>query len=322
VAEIEPGEFGKAAQTPRDPDKSRAGTRGGTMTNHLGQFATARGSIRASFARVSTVGARAVIVLGLPGSGRSSLLDQAGADIVHAGFEIHRLRVVTGSERNPNEFVDRLIATLVERHGIDAIRSAIPVRARELLERVGGPGPVSNARPRDPLASRQYEEQVWRGAAELLRELARQRPLALVVDDRDQTATAATGVVSLLLRLLGKAQVFILCTAGAGGADESDPSDKREPRIDYVRLPPLNRSRLNELLESRGVAALPVALADALVAHVRDGRASLESIAGWLQAQGDSGEQAPDGLARPSIDRRMKRVEPNTTSRRPRFGTA
>ena len=320
VAEIEPGELEPRPLPRGNPETRSGGNRDATVAAGLGQFGWARGLIRASFARVSRAGARAVIVLGRPGSGRSSLLDHAGADIALAGFEIHRVRAVTRSDQHRHALVDRLIDTLVERYGIDAIRSAIPVRSRELLERVGATGPLSNARPRDPLASHQYDERIWRSAAELLRELARQRPLALVLGNRDQTASDATRVVSLLLRLLGKARIFILCTAVAAEARESGLSENSESRIEYVRLPPLNRGRLNELLESRGVAALPFALADALVAHVRDDKASLESVAGWLQAERDDEEQVPDGPALPSIDRRMKRVEPNTTSRRPRFG--
>ncbi len=322
VGEIQWRDFGQPPLSRSDPGSGAGRDRGGATTSRLGPFGRARGLIRTSFAPVSTGGARAVIVVGPPGSARSSLLDHAAADMAQVGFEIHRLAFVTRSERRPNALVDRLIDTLVEHYGMDAIRSATPVHARELRERVGRARPGSKARPRDPLGSHQYEERVWRNAAELLRELAQQRPLALLMDDRDQTATAATLVVLPLLRLLGKARVFILCTAGAEAADESVVSDSSTPGIEYLRFAFPNRGQLNELLESRGVAALPMALADALVAHVRDDKVSLESVVDWLQAERDRGEQIPNGPALPSIDRRMKRVEPDPTSRRSRFGTA
>jgi DNA-binding winged helix-turn-helix (wHTH) protein len=323
VAKIDLRNLGEAPPTRANQDTTGDGSRGGTIATRPGPFGMARGLIRSSFARVSTVGPRAVIVVGLPGSGRSSLLDHASAELAHAGFEIHRLLVVARNERHPSTLVDRLIDALVERYGIDAIRSAIPARSRELTERLDGMRrPVSGAGPRDPLASRQYDERVWRSAAELLRELAQQRPLALVLDDRGQNRTAATLAVALLLRLLGKARVFILCTASASGASDSGLPEEPESGIEYVRLPPMNRRRLNELLESRGIAALPVALADALAAHVREDEASFESVAGWLQAEANRDGPVSGGQALPNIDRRMKRVEPDTPSRRPRFGNS
>lgn len=337
VAEIASGNLGEVVP-PRDnldinSDANSDANHAGTITNRAGPFGMARGLIRASFARVSTVGARAVIVVGLPGSGGSSLLDHASADMSHTGFEIHRLPIVARDEQHPNTLVDRLIDALVERYGIDAIRSAVPARSRELTERVEGMrGPESGVRQRDPLASRQYDERIWRSAAELLRELAKQKSLALVLDDSHQDKTAAALSVGLLLRLLGKARVFILCASSASsssssasnvsGASESALPEAPEPGIEYVRLPPLNRLRLNELLESRGVAALPVVLADALMAHVRQDEPSLESVVGWLRAEADRDGSISGGQALPDIERRMKRVEPDTPTRRPRFGNA
>lgn len=321
VTEIQPREVGQPSPPRVDRDTSGDGTGNGRIATGLDSLATARALIRASFVQVSILGARAVIVEGRPGSGRSNLLDQARVELEHAGFETHRLLVVDRSERDPNALVDRLIDALVERYGIDAVRSAIPVRARELRERLGGLESLSNARLRDPLASRQYDEQAWRSAAELLRELSQRRPLALIMDDRDQTISVATRALAPFVRLLGKARVFIVCTAGVAEAAESGLAERASPGIEHVRLPRPNRSRLNELLESRGVEALPVVLAEALVAHVRNDEASLESVAGWLQSESDAEAPASDGSALPRVERRMKRVEPDTASRRPRFGS-
>jgi DNA-binding winged helix-turn-helix (wHTH) protein len=290
----------------------------GRVESGLDPLAAARALIRTSSARVSIGGARAVLVEGRSGSERSNLLDQISVEITHAGFQTHHLLVESRSEWHSNALVDRLIDALVEHHGIEAIRSAIPIRARELRERAGGMGSVSNARPRDPLASRQYDERVWRSAAELLGELARQRPLALIMDDHDQTITVRA--LTSLLHLLGKARVFIVCTVAVAKSGESGIADQAASRIEYVRLPPSNRNRLNELLESRGATALPVVLADALLAHVGHDDASLESIAEWLQSDRERGAPASDDSVMPQLNRQMRRVEPDTASRRPRSG--
>jgi len=322
VAEVEAGELGKHSGLPGGIDPRRRGDRGGVLATDPGPLGNGRGVIRASFARVSAVHARAVIVAGPPGSGRSSLLEQASADILHAGFEIHRPRVETPSEPHSNALVDRLIDTLVERHGVEALRSAIPLRARELRERVGVSEPQSCRRPHDPLASRQYDERVWRSAAELLRGLSEQRPLALVLDDRQRPAAAAMRIVSLLLRLLGKARIFILCATGCADTDELGALESSDSQIDQIRLSGLNRGQLNELLESREMEALPVELANALADHVRNDRASLESVAGWLQSERERMGPATGDPVLPTHERRMKRVEPNAILRRSRTGSS
>jgi DNA-binding winged helix-turn-helix (wHTH) protein len=329
VMENEPREVGQLppARTPRDAIGDANGYAAGHPSRHasenlrvdsgLDPLAAARALIRASSARVSIGGARAVIVEGRSGSDRSNLLDQVGIEITHAGFQTHRLLVKSRSEWYPNAFVDRLIDALVEHYGIEAIRSAIPVRARELSERAGGMGSAPNARPRDPLASRQYDERVWRSAAELLGVLARQGPLALIMDDHEQVITIRD--LTALLRLLGEARVFILCAVAVAETGESDIADHAASKIEYVRLPLSNRNRLNELLESRGATALPVVLADALMAHVGHDEASLESIAEWLQSEREQGVPASDDSAMPRLNRQMRRVEPDTVARRSGF---
>lgn len=322
VGEIDARKIGENPLPEVETEMGRIGRPRRSVARGLGRFDEARSMIRASLARVSTAGARAVILVGQPDACRSSLLEHASADIAQAGFEIHDLRVETGSERQPVVLVDRLIETLVERYGTEAIRSLIPVRASELRERVAITGSVSNLRAYDPLASRQYDERIWRSAAELLAELAHRKPLALVLDDPGHSATTAPPILSQLLHLLGEARVFLLVAASVAGADASTSAENTEPRIEYVKIPATNRDQLNELFEARGIAALPVVLVDALLAHVRNDEASLELVARWLQAQGAREHRVLGESGLPSPDRRMKRVEPDTTSRRSGFGTA
>ncbi len=285
-------------------------------------FEAVMGPIRASFARVATLGARAVLVEGPSRSDRSRLLDDASVSIAHAGFEILRLRAVTRSGNRPTVLVDRMIDALIECHGIDVIRSAIPVRAHALLERSLRTETKHAARPSNPLAARQVEEGIWRSAAELLCELARRRSIALVVDELDLTGAAATPMVSALLRLLGKARVFILATLTAPAVGEPEAGAKEaERRIVHVQLAQPDCGQGSDLFRSPGVVSLPTVLVDTLVAHVREGNVSIESVAGWLRAEREREEGAATGPSVAIIERRMRRVEPDTTLCRPRLST-
>ena len=295
----------------------------GTAPVGSGEFAAARRRIRASIARVSAEGPRASLIIGPAESGRIRVFDHAKEDLSKAGFEVHLPIRLAGTDRQPDSLVDFLVATLVESHGAEVIRSAIPVRARELSERIAGRRPTSHARLRDPLASRQYEERVWRSLGELLRGLAEVRPFALLLDDRKETAGVALRTASRLLNLLGDARVFILSVARDAAGDGWERSDDAaEPAIDVVRLEPIDRTGLNELLEARGVPGLPAAIAEALAAHVQGDMESLESVAKWLRAERDRETPPPAGSERAAPDRRMKRVEPNSSTRSTRFGTA
>jgi DNA-binding winged helix-turn-helix (wHTH) protein len=335
VASVEPREGARMMRPGADALADVDETRDATLVARDAQFDTAMGPIRDSFARVSRVGARAVLVEGPSRSRRLNLLDHASASISKAGFEIHRLPRVPRDENHPTALVDRLLGALIERYGIDAIRSAIPVRAREIRDHFASAvttpktpktpktpnAPTTSTaritRPRDPIAARQYDERVWRSAAELLGKFSRSRPVALVVDELDLTYATATPVVSTFLHLLGNARVFILGTLSAIGIGEPmGIATGSEERIAIVRLAPLDRH------ESHEVVGLPTVLRDALEAHIRDGTISLESVADWLRAERDRTEQILATSSSPTSERRMRRVEPDTTWRRSRLGTS
>jgi DNA-binding winged helix-turn-helix (wHTH) protein len=338
VAAVEPREDARMVRPGADALADVDEARDATLVARNAHFDSAMGPIRESFARVSRVGARAVLVESPSLSHRSRLLDHASASISSAGFEIHRLPLVPSDENHATALVGRLLGSLIERYGIDAIRSAIPVRAREIRDHL--PSTVtspktpktSNApsastaritRPRDPIAARQYDERVWRSAAELLGEFSRSRPVALVVDDLDLTGAAAAPVVSTFLHLLGNARVFILGTLSAIGIGEPmGIATGSEERITIVRLAPLDRCELDDGHESHEVVDLPTVLRDALEAHIRDGRISLESVASWLRAERDRTDQVSKTSSSPTSERRMRRVEPDTSLRRSRLGTS
>ena len=277
------------------------------------------GALRASFARASTTGATAVVVEGAGGPRRSRVIDRATHDLLQAGFEVHHLppspQRASSRESTSTDLADRLFSGLIEYYGIETLRAALPARERSFLERASNFGGQSPAGPREPLAARQHADQVFRSAAVLLRVLARQRPIALVIDDLDHTRTAT--LARSLLRPLGPARVFILATAAPASGDDSEAAvAEADPSVEYLRLEPFFRRRLNALLESRGVRALPKHLADALVAHVGDDEVSLDPIVESLQEAFEATWSESGGQPTSEPEHRMRRVPPKTDSRR------
>ena len=129
-----------------------------------------------------------------------------------------------------------------------------------------------------------------------------------------------SGLVNELRQVLGEAvrEPSLIRTVHARGYQFIGIVD---PVIDALELRSPNRDRLNVFLAARGIAALPDFLADALVAHVRDDTASLESIVRWLHTstdpQGGERDQLEDdasGVRKPL----MRRVGAARSERRSR----
>ncbi len=291
-----------------------------------GAFGRQMDSIRASFEAVVCSGPRSAIVTGAVDSEWSVLDAWAVRALGDSGFEIVRSlnRVVASDSRI--DFVDRLLEALVEIHGIDSLRSMIPVRSHELFERYATPRACPGIRAADALAARQYEGRILRGAAELLSALCRDQPIAFLFDAWDSPPEGIASMLSPLLEMLGDSRVFVLgrTKASAGEGDADGPGEWVDSKIDWIEWVEgalsdssvADCDRMNVFLEARGIDALPRALATALVAHVRDDEHSLSLIASWLgsevrNAPSDSNEATPS--ARPV---RMRRVEPRRAARR------
>jgi DNA-binding winged helix-turn-helix (wHTH) protein len=93
------------------------------------------GAVRSAIARVESEGARAVLVSGGRAAERSAVLEEACAEIERAGFQMHRLRLASADDARSTYLVDRVLDALIECHGIEALRSVTPERARAVLER-------------------------------------------------------------------------------------------------------------------------------------------------------------------------------------------
>jgi len=304
-------------------------------------------SIRASFGRAANSGARAALVKGALGSDRVALFESVVEALRGVGFEIHRSSQSPGTRNPPALLVDRLVEGLVREYGVAALRSMIPVRFHEVFERDSSAHLIRGHWLSEPLAARQYEGRIHRGVAELLRTLARHRPIALVLDFDDSSAEDMASVLPAILGLLPNSPVFILasidstgrksawCQVAASALSAASPSlltneIAEDLGIDWIEIagndvheePVMDHARLNGFLAARGVARLPRSLADALVAHTRGDEELLESIAGALRDQAASDSSHKEESALPVGPSRMRRVEPSRLVRGPSFGTS
>ena len=278
--------------------------------------------------QVETGGARCVLVGGLPGSDRSELLDRASRWIWQNGFEVHRVGRRPSSppsDLQRQDLAARILGALIERHGVDTLRKALPGRMTTLLARSRRLERGVPIRPRDPLAARQIDEEVWRGTAELLRAVARHSPLALVIDDIDGSGDELGVWIPFLLRVLGKTPLFLLgnLTGTAVAEVAAWAEDPADPRIAVVRSGEFEGVGPKSAAEPSGPPVLPAELTERLAAHVRDDPARLATLVAWLEAgqTGAIGVGEPIGRVEeassstraeaedPPRERRMLRVE-------------
>lgn len=326
VAKVEPAEGTRSSDATRSIDSVEE-----VQEEEGGSFGRALASIRASFEEAAYSGARAALVNGRAGSGRVALIESAVGAIKRAGFEIIRSPERVATSDSATTFVDRLLEAVVERHGITALQAMIPARSHELLERCAKTGSMLSRGLSDPLARRQYEGRIRRGTAELLRALACDRPIAVVLDCSESPGEDIGSALPALLNLLEDSRAFILGSMlPKGGKGELESAiDAVDSRVDWIEfseeissdIRTKGRDRLNDFLIARGIAALPRALADALVAHVRDDEASLESVASGLHAEAAIGSVNSNGSTLVVGASRMRRVEPEESERRSGFGT-
>jgi hypothetical protein len=281
-------------------------------------------SIRASLERVTHSGARAVLVHCPVSETRSDFFASAGCLLLERGYRICRVPEGVRAETPELRFFDRVLAGLVETHGIDALRSKLPIRAHELFERGGATSGARQLWPSSPLAARQYQGRILRSTADLLKALACECPLALVLDRDEIRAQECAEALPALLSLLGPSPVFILAMMASGDAAKAQHRGGSPPEaaIDEIEISSEGVDRLNVFLAARGIDALPALLADALIAHVRHDSASLETIVRWLRLErrADSEEEGADAEASTVRGSPMRRVEPGDSERRSGVG--
>jgi DNA-binding CsgD family transcriptional regulator len=183
-----------------------------------------------SFTSRSAAAGGALVVVGDPGVGKSALLDEAAADSQAAGVRILR---ATGVEFEADVSYASLNELLLTETG--SIRSLGHDQAVALETALGR----RLAEPPDRLV-------VADAVQSLLRQVARARPLLLVVDDLQWLDRASAAVLGLVARRLAGSRVGLL-----GSMRPTHGGFFERSRLDEHPLAPLTDEQSSQLLDSR-----------------------------------------------------------------------
>ena len=244
------------------------------------------GALDRMLAEVTAHGARVVLVRGPAGIGKTALVRR----FVERHPEVTALRANGGP---PAPY--RLIATLLGRTG---------VRARVLPDA-------------EVLASAEGPTVVGRRALQTIVGLARERPLALVVDDADRADVESLRATLFVLRRLAAHPVLTMLTCST---DRAWPPEwlarlAESPRTGLsLALGPLRPVEVRELAATRGVSDLPLSSALRMCAHTQGNPRHLLAllaelpVGAWAHA---TELPAPRGLIR-SVDRMLSACREET----------
>lgn len=236
--------------------------------------------IRLELGQMLSEGPRGVVFLVEGVEGSRSLLEQTRALAGHLGVECLRLCHAASRPSAPTtleraELATRLLELMVERCGLSVLRE----RARSDLDRLLRP------RPREAGA----DALGWdRALRRLLRQIARERPLLLLLEGLDCFEAEAIELVESLLGIdLESAPLLVVCSMPRSAlAAASAPDEASAPVLErllfgsgfrlFRHLDP-ERARLDAWCRERGVDPLPEPLAVALLAHLAGSRAPADA---------------------------------------------
>lgn len=188
---------------------------------------------------------QAVLVTGLPGMGKTRLLERAGADLAEGGMRVLRGACVElGTEGLPLAPITAVLRRLVDEPG--------PPELRRLLPGVDGllrllPEMDPDQRGPDPQA------RLFDLFTALLRGLGGQRPTALLIDDLQWADRSTRDLLEVLVRAPRPAPVLLVvtCRSDLDRRHPARPFLARWARLDRVRrttLEPLSRTETAELV--------------------------------------------------------------------------
>jgi len=243
----------------------------GTAMGELVGRSDAIGIIRAFIGR-STVSGGALIVVGEPGVGKTTLLGQAAADAAGVGARILR---VTGVEFESDISYASLHQLLMP--VADSIR-LLDDRYATALEAALGPGASA---PPERLA-------VADAVHHLLLQESRDRALMVVADDLQWMDRASSAVLTMLARRLEGSRVGFL-----GSTRPAAEGFFERARLDQYPLLPLTDPESAELLDSRFPDLAPLARRQVLASASGNPLALMELPAAMVGSGHDGPEWEP-----------------------------
>ncbi|MEV4477393.1 AAA family ATPase [Nonomuraea sp. NPDC049504] len=202
---------------------------------------------------------RAVVVSGLPGMGKTRLLERLEADLGRSGFRVLRGACVElGVEGLPLAPITAVLRQLVDDPGPRELQALLP-GVDGLLRLL----PELNPGERPP----ESQARLFDLFAALLRRLGGARPTALLIDDLQWADRSTRDLLEVLVRPARPASTLLVVTSRTD-------LDRRHPvrpflarwaRLDQVRharLEPLSRAEIAELVAAANPAFADQVLAD------------------------------------------------------------
>ncbi|MGH7562029.1 MAG: ATP-binding protein, partial [Gemmatimonadales bacterium] len=195
--------------------------------------------------------ARHVVIEGDTGVGKSTLAQRFATAVALEGAVCARVQCFELEQRIPFGMIGALVGTLLDRPGAVATDPAalaeigrLVGRVRERFPQLPPPRPVEGEAARIHFAE---------GVLALLKTLAEEHPVVLVVDDYPRSDEASLSVLHLLLRRTGLDRVMIVLTARP--AEPGEPPQAARIRKGVAALP-LQRVPLGPLTEEESEALL------------------------------------------------------------------
>jgi DNA-binding CsgD family transcriptional regulator/tetratricopeptide (TPR) repeat protein len=192
-----------------------------------------------------------VVVGGEAGIGKTCLLDHQAARAAQAGWRVLRGACVElGAEGLPLAAITTVLRELARDPGPDRLTRLLPA-ARGLLELLPEYGPAARTRREDG-GPRLFE--LAELFAALLRRLAEERPVLLVVDDLHWADRTTRELLGYLARTLRPARVLLLAAYRDDDLDRAHPLPpylaalERLPGVRRLRLARLTRAEVGELV--------------------------------------------------------------------------
>ncbi|MGN6167589.1 MAG: AAA family ATPase, partial [Solirubrobacteraceae bacterium] len=252
--------------------------------------------------------ARAIMLEGEPGVGKTALLRHAIEDAQERGFNV----ITSAPAASEARLAFAALGDLLDR-GLDDALDALPAPQREALE-------IALLRREGDLGEGDTAQRMI-GVATLgaLRGVAATTPLLVAIDDLQWIDAASAAVIRFALRRLREERIVVVATRRLALRGPTPLELERmlnDERVTRMRVGPLTLGGLHELLRSR--IGLAVSRPTLIRLHETTGGNPFYALEIGLELVERGVEPAPDeplpvpGSIRELIQERLARLEPTT----------